>query len=333
MSDKKPNDILRSNIIPFKRAEAAYEIFMEDGTIEHSVFQHSALCQTYFPYRSLKKDQDYWKREQGKVVLSVQAMKVENPTTGKTEILGIPYGPKIRLIMAFINTEIIRSKGKTTTIEVEDSMTRFIKNNLGLNTDGRTIRAVKEQLSRLATCMIAISFVDKETAKLDRRQGTIIDGFDLWFPKDEKQRVLWTSHFEVSERYAQSLVEHAVPLDMRAVAALANNAMALDIYAWLAQRAHRVDRRKPAFIHWQGLYEQFGFGYGRIRDFRKVFLENLKIVHHVYRDLKVELVDRKSGQPAGIYLFNSPPPIRHKMHLPSHFGTKQQQTGSSGKDE
>jgi len=313
MASLEPTEDAASNVIPSKRAQAAYEIFKEDGKIEHSVFQHSALCQTYFPYRDVA-GQDYWKREQGQVVLSVQALKVENPISGETEILGIPYGPKVRLIMAFLNTEIIRKQSRV--IEVEDSMTRFIRHNLGLNTDGKTIRTVKEQLARLATCIVAISFRDRENAKIDRQQGTIIDGFDLWFPKDESQRVLWTSYFEVSDKYAQSLFEHAVPLDMRAIGSLANNAMALDIYAWTAQRAHRVDHRQPAFIPWQGLYEQFGFGYKRIRDFRKVFIENLKVVSLVYPDLKIELADRKSGQPAGLLIHRSPPPIRPKLVMP-----------------
>jgi len=33
---------------------------------------------------------------------------------------------------------------------------------------------------------------------------------------------------------------HAVPLDERALAGLAHSSLALDIYAWLAQRLHRV---------------------------------------------------------------------------------------------
>jgi hypothetical protein len=34
-------------------------------------------------------------------------------------------------------------------------------------------------------------------------------------------------------QYFESLTKHAVPLDERAIAALANSPMALDVYAWL----------------------------------------------------------------------------------------------------
>jgi hypothetical protein len=47
--------------------------------------------------------------------------------------------------------------------------------------------------------------------------------------------------------------------------------MALDVYTWLAQRLHRVSPAKPAFVPWVSLWEQFGQGYERIRDFRRVF--------------------------------------------------------------
>jgi hypothetical protein len=33
-----------------------------------------------------------------------------------------------------------------------------------------------------------------------------------------------------------------------ALATLAHTALGLDIYCWLAQRLHRIDPRKPAFI-------------------------------------------------------------------------------------
>ena len=35
-----------------------------------------------------------------------------------------------------------------------------------------------------------------------------------------------------------------------------------DRYAWLAQRLHRIDPNRPAFIQWPALMQQFGSGYG-----------------------------------------------------------------------
>jgi len=74
----------------------------------------------------------------------------------------------------------------------------------------------------------------------------IVQAFDLWFPKNENQRILWSSMVRLSEEYFRTLCAHAVPLDERAFANLSNSAMGLDIYMWLAQRLHRVT--KPQFI-------------------------------------------------------------------------------------
>jgi Plasmid encoded RepA protein len=72
----------------------------------------------------------------------------------------------------------------------------------------------------------------------------IIDAFDLWLVKDERQRVFWPSIVRMNDRYFESLQKHAVPLDERALAALSNSPVALDLYAWLAQRLHRISKKQ-----------------------------------------------------------------------------------------
>ena len=87
--------------------------------------------------------------------------------------------------------------------------------------------------------------------------------------------MLWPSTIELSAEYFASLAM-LVPLDERAVPALAHSAQGLDIYAWLAQRLHRVPRGRAQFVPWTSLHEQFGHGYRRIRKFREVFLRTLE---------------------------------------------------------
>ena len=64
----------------------------------------------------------------------------------------------------------------------------------------------------------------------------MVAGFELWFPKDSRQRVLWPSIVHLSQEYFDSLKRHAVPLNESDLTALAHTALGLDIYAWLAQR-------------------------------------------------------------------------------------------------
>jgi hypothetical protein len=99
-------------------------------------------------------------------------------------------------------------------------------------------------------------------------------------------------------------MEHAVPLAEASVARLAHSAMALDLYTWLAQRLHRIGKGKPALVPWTALHDQFGQGYERIRDFRRVFTRTLKLVQErAYRQAKFDLNGR------GIHLHHSHPPV------------------------
>jgi hypothetical protein len=59
------------------------------------------------------------------------------------------------------------------------------------------------------------------------------------------------------------------------LALLAHTAMGLDIYAWLAQRLHRIDPRKPAFIAWAALKDQCGPDYERMDNFKCFFRKTL----------------------------------------------------------
>jgi Plasmid encoded RepA protein len=135
----------------------------------------------------------------------------------------------------------------------------------------------------------------------------IVSAFDLWFPKQSDQRVLWPSTVRLSHEYFESLGRHAVPLDHRAIAALSGSSMALDAYVWLAQRLFRVPAKKSQFVAWDSLHEQFGQGFARIRDFRRQFLHTLRQVQAAYPNAQVEADDR------GMTLHNSRPPVAPKI--------------------
>jgi hypothetical protein len=137
----------------------------------------------------------------------------------------------------------------------------------------------------------------------------IVHKFDLWFPKNINQRVLWPSTVELGGDYFDTLVNHAVPLDQRAVCALSHSAMALDTYQWLAQRLCRISPKSTALVTWVNLHQQFGAEYKRIRKFREVFLSALRDVLTQYPDAEITV----TGQ--GVILKNSPPPIRRTKML------------------
>ncbi|ETW95398.1 MAG: hypothetical protein ETSY1_30810 [Candidatus Entotheonella factor] len=169
-----------------------------------------------------------------------------------------------------LNAEAILNQSPES--EVEDSMTAFVKRVLKYEPNGREINRMKDQLARLAASDIhlATKFSQDKTFQV---QAHIVSAFDLWFSKDEKQRVLWPSTVRLSDDYFNSLKKHAVPLHEKAIEALSHSAMALDIYCWIAQRLFRVDPHRPQFITWKAIKDQFGPNYKVLKYFRRDFLK------------------------------------------------------------
>lgn len=266
-------------------------------------FTHTVLTQTSLPASQPPNGTLTWERKQGRATLRVEAGSALNPRTGKFEQLGLPYGPKARLLLIHLNSEAVRRQ--SPVIPVEDTMTAFFRRLMGKTQDGRQVRRLKMQLSALAAAQFRMGIMDNERAVQVNTQ--VVGAFNLWFEKDESQRVLWPSTLKLSLDYYDSLTKFAVPLDERAIAALAHSALALDIYCWLAQRLHRVPAGKGQVVPWASLQEQFGQEYARIRKFREFFLAILPQVCGAYPEAKLDV----DGQ--GLTIWQSPPPVKKRL--------------------
>jgi hypothetical protein len=268
-------------------------------------YLHTVQCQCGIPYKNPGDHVREWDRRQGNAVLRIEAGAAMDPRTGEFVKLGLPFGEKPRLVLIHLASEAVRTS--SAFVDVEDSMTAFAR-SLGMETNGQQLKALKDQLSRLASSTVRMGIVEAGRAVQVNTQ--IVSAFDLWFPKQADQRVLWPSTVRLSEEFFQSLGRHAVPLDHRAVAALAGSSMALDVYVWLAQRLHRIPSGKTQFIPWSAAYDQFGQGFARVRDFRRRFLQTLAQVKSAYPSARL------STDEGGLTLENSPPPIPPRFVSP-----------------
>lgn len=274
-----------------------------EGEESAILFQHSVLCQTSLPYRDPGDDIRLWERRNGITLLEIQAGRAYDKTVDDFVNIGLPHGPKPRLVLFHLNAEAIRTQ--SPVLELEDSLTAFVRRTLGLDPGGRNIRTVKDQLTRLAAA--DFRFGMNRDGRSVTIKSTVIDGFELWTPKNDKQRMLWPTTVQFSPRYFESLMEHAVPLNEDAVRRIAHSAMALDIYTWLAQRLHRIDPKQAAFVPWVSLKQQFGDGYSHMNNFKRVFRHTLRQVRTVYQDAKFSDDDK------GMYLQNSRPPVARRL--------------------
>ncbi len=273
---------------------------------EDITFHHSVMTQASLPTAKPPEGLLVWERQQGRARLRVEAGSVLDPKTGLYVQPGLPYGPKSRLLLMHLNSEAVRRQ--SPVIEVEDTMTAFFRRLMGRTQDGRQANMLKHQLSALAAATFRMGVLqsDDRAFQVDTK---VVSAFDLWFQKDDSQRVIWPSTLRLSLDYYESLTRFAVPLDERAIAALAHSAVALDMYCWLAQRLHRVPEGKPQFIPWPSLQEQFGQGYTHVRQFRAFFMKMMLQVKAAYPEARLDLDGR------GASLWTSPPPVRKRMTL------------------
>lgn len=274
--------------------DAAVEI-MQDEPLDRLSYLHSVLCQVGMPRRATPERR--FDRTSGAAMLRLEAGALYDGRTLVDQPL--PYGTRPRLVMVHVSGEAVRRN--TREIEIGTSAHAFMK-RLGIDTNGRNYTMTKKQIMALAACRMTLGFMADGVPRTINTEP--FERFDAWLQrKDSGQSVMWPGVIELSQRFYDTLREHAVPLDPVALAALSHSALALDVYTWLAHRLCRVNRAEGVKVSWVNLKDQFGQEFKDMRDFKRSLGEALHQVLAVYRDAKIEKII------GGFVLKPSPPPI------------------------
>ncbi len=244
-------------------------------------FSHSLLTQVNLPYRNPGDDVRHYTRTSGAVSLRLEA----GHTIGRTgwEAVGLPYGPKARLLMFHLCALAVQQQ--SATVEVDQSFTAFCR-TLGIDTNGRNLRTIRDQIRRMSAVSMRLAMSNQDQVAVF--QGAIFDGMRVELPRDPRQRSLWANEIRFSPRFFESLKQHAVPLDLRAIKALRHSARGLDVYAWLVNRLWRL--KKPTKVRWTSLKWQFGQPEQELQSFKRAFRTALKQALVVYPQARVEVV-------------------------------------------
>src|SRR5207248_1252505 len=121
-------------------------------------FLHTIQCQIGIPYKNPGEHVREWDRKQGNASLRIEAGSAIDPTTGDYVKLGLPYGEKPRLVLIHLASEAVRTG--SPVVDVEESMTAFAR-SLGLETNGQQLKALKDQLARLAASTVRMGIVEE----------------------------------------------------------------------------------------------------------------------------------------------------------------------------
>lgn len=261
-------------------------------------FQHAVLCQVGIP-RSRTPGRVF-ERHSGFVSVRLEAGAlfdgegfIEQP---------LPYGTRPRLTLVYASGYALRHK--TREIDLGSSLREFMR-RLRLDDSGGergNYRAMREQIQALAACRMTIGMNIRGRAITLKTDGPV-EQFEAWLTSREGQHGLWPASLRLSERFYDSLQDFSVPLDPRALAALKDSALAMDVYMWLAHRMCRIKARTGVYLPWPQLRDQFGQEYVQARNFKHKFVPALRRVMAVYPAARI---DSAYG---GLQLYPSPPPI------------------------
>jgi hypothetical protein len=294
--------------------DAHAEIVGEDTEPAEMQFLHSLLAQCSIPYKEPPKGTRDFVRSNGHSSLILSAGHLLDPKTQKPALQGLPFGSRPRLLLIHLCSEAVRTQN--ATIGINETMSAFMR-VLGLAVTGGatgTIGGFKSQLNRLAAARMQL-LIGGEGGGSVMNPSPVIARYDVWFPVNPHQKALWPSEVTLSAEFFESLKNHALPLDGRAIRALQGSARALDVYSWLSHRLPRVNSRGGSRVSWRALESQFGGpDTGNAKTFKRNMTTALRKVLLVYPAAKVEPVE------GGLLLRRSAPPIARK--LPARLSTK-----------
>jgi len=256
---------------------------------------YSGFALTALPHRRLPDDEP-WERRGHRVRLLIEPGRLPL-WGGGFKLYGVPYGSRARMILLYLQTRAIQTDSRE--VELGRNMHEWL-DRMGLSVGGQTYRDIREQACRIAACNL--TFAWDETRGVGFEKDTIVKGgIYLSASQDLAQGCLWEDKVLLSDAFFRELKAHPVPIWEPALRQIQNNSASIDIYIWLAYRLHSLSR--PTTVTWPAIFEQFGSGYRRLRDFRKRFIEALQLALAVYPDAKVDVDEQ------GVILYPSRPPI------------------------
>ena len=253
-----------------KIINAAVEIAQTPATDQDKAYMAMHLVQANLPHS--KPESDTWIRKNGNLTLGIQA----GFDFKKNKSVGLPYGSKPRLLLLWIITEAVRTKSKR--LELGASLAGFMR-ELGLNPDNGTgkrsdAKQLREQMERLLMAKFSFNWTLIDEQGREGHKWLNMDvapAGELWWDlKQPEQANIFGSWIELGEHFYNAIIASPIPLDIRALIALKQSPLALDLYMLMALEAYKAYKSgKSRFIPWAGLYEQMGAEYSTVKNFKQ----------------------------------------------------------------
>ena len=239
------------------------------------------LVQATLPHSKPKPGINEFERSNGAVIVKVIA----------DSAYGLPYGTYPRLILAWLTTEAVRTK--KPCIELGRSLRDFMGKldfAVGGGPRGAAPR-LREHMLRLFSSTVSATY-RRDGEWRSRGFRPVEEAGLFWDPDHSNGPMTWRSEVRLNQQFFEEVTHQPVPIDMNALHVLtkSRSSMAIDIYQWLTHRVSYL--REATTIPWVALELQFGGEYGRLRDFRKKFLQQLRVVLDLYPQANIESTEQ-----------------------------------------
>ncbi len=258
-------------------------------------FLHAVLCQLGLP-RNPTPSRTF-ERTSGRASLSLQAGRTFDGIKWNDQPL--PSGTRPRLVLINLCSEAVRTR--KSDVDIGGSVREFLR-RLNIDAGGESMAQFRKQMLALSSCHMTLAMATATGTTQISAQP--IDAFQAWHTDEGGQHTLWPGYIRLTEKFFESLMEHAVPLQPEAIGQLQNSAFALDVYSWLAHRLCRVNDRKGITLSWAALKGQFGQEYADTKNFKRKFIGALQKATSAYKEARIETV------PGGLKLLPSLPPVK-----------------------
>jgi hypothetical protein len=285
-------DPTRRNRKLLRKVETREAIITEPATMENGeiIYYSTSLVQASLPHKEPGKDVQVWSRSNGRKTLVIYAGRT-GESDQELKSIGIPYGVLPRLVLYFLVNQATRTKERK--IFLGDSVYSFMR-SLGISDSKQNYRALHSQMRRL----LGASF--KLTTKLtDPARGLVgvrnqylpplAESDELWWePKNtvkEEQSALFMSAIVLGEQFFREICSRGFPLDVRAIRALRQSSLALDLYSLLSYQNHMLlDAGRQEFIFpYKQLQIQLGANFARPIDFKVRLAAHLNTIEMFWR--------------------------------------------------
>ena len=228
-----------------------------------------------------------WERTDGDITVILAATPYED-ADGNTQY-HLPSGRIAREVLMYLVTSAVMSG--SPTIEISRTWRGFLR-DMGVPYSSANRRAVERQLRAILNMSVRVSHRAKSTTgtNLSSRACLVGSGEDLVFDRDGALDDAYRSVVILSKEFFDRIAAAPSPVHgtMRVlrdswrqiVTENPHQALAGDVYLWLAGRMSRV--RREVCIPWEDLSAQFGSSMSNERRWRQQFRSALSVATRAY---------------------------------------------------